>query len=72
MRSKASAASTAARQVRSLSAAVQVCSTGPKPASFPPMVIVTMSVVGFRAEIWLARTSAVLAPEQATNSKLAG
>jgi hypothetical protein len=36
------------------------------------MVIVTKSVVGWRAEIWLARTSAVVAPEQATKLKLAG
>ena len=32
-------------------AAVQVCKTDPNPASFPPMVIVTKSVVGCRAEI---------------------
>ena len=32
-----------------------------------PMVIVTKSLVGCRAETWLVRTSAVLASEQVTN-----
>jgi hypothetical protein len=51
---------------------VQVCNTGENPASFPPMVIVTKSVAAPTAEIWLASTSAVVAPEQAANAKLAG
>jgi len=36
------------------------------------MVIVTRSVLGATAEIWVLSTSMVLAPEQAAKLKLAG
>ena len=39
------------------------------PASLPPIVRLTSVVELFSAEIWLLRTSPVLAPEQATKEK---
>jgi hypothetical protein len=38
-----------------------------KPASLPPIVMVTRSVPAFRADNWLFSTSAVVAPEHAAN-----
>jgi hypothetical protein len=46
--------------------------TSAKPASLPPMLIVTSAVSAVTAPIWLARTSPVLAPEQATNENADG
>src|ERR1700678_3343270 len=43
-----------------------------KPASLPPIVMLTSVVLGLSAETWLLRTSAVVAPEQATETKEVG
>jgi len=42
------------------------------PASFPPIVMLTRVVLALSADTWLARASAVVAPEQAAETKLAG
>ena len=42
-------------------------STALKPASLPPTLMVTTPVDDDSADSWLAVTSAVVAPEQATN-----
>jgi hypothetical protein len=43
-----------------------------KPASLPPMVMLTSVVLALRADTWLLRTSAVVAPEHATDTNEAG
>jgi hypothetical protein len=43
-----------------------------KPASLPPIVMLTSVVLALSADTWLDKTSAVVAPEQATEVKLAG
>jgi hypothetical protein len=43
-----------------------------KPASFPPMVILTSVVDVLRDESWLLMTVLVVAPEQATKVKEVG
>ena len=40
-----------------------------KPASLPPMVMLTSVVLALSADTWLLRTSAVVAPEQATGRR---
>jgi hypothetical protein len=43
-----------------------------KPASLPPIVMLTSVVLALSAETWLLRTSDVVAPEQATETKEVG
>ncbi len=43
-----------------------------KPASLPPMVMLTSVVLALSADTWLLRTSAVVAPEHATETNEAG
>ena len=43
-----------------------------KPASLPPMVMLTSVVLALSADTWLLRTSAVVAPEQAIETNEAG
>jgi hypothetical protein len=50
----------------------QVFITLEKPASLPPIVMLTSVVPLFSDETWLEFTSDVVAPEQATNVKDAG
>jgi hypothetical protein len=50
----------------------QVSMTLEKPASLPPMVMETSVVLALSADTWLLSTSAVVAPEQATETKVAG
>src|SRR6266516_376166 len=50
---------------------MQVVTTLTKPASLPPMVMVTRVVLGLRLPSWLLRTSSVLAPLHAAKVKLA-
>src|ERR1700733_5198045 len=50
----------------------QVSMTLEKPASLPPIVMLTSVVLALSADTWLPRTSAVVAPEQATETNEAG
>jgi hypothetical protein len=50
----------------------QVSMTLAKPASLPPMVMLTSVVLALSADTWLLITSAVAAPEQATETNDAG
>ena len=49
-----------------------VSSTWLKPTSLPPMVMLTSVVRALRADSWLVRTVAVVAPAQATETNDAG
>ena len=51
---------------------MQVSITLEKPASFPPIVMLTSVVLALSADTWLLSTSAVVAPEQAAEVKVAG
>ena len=42
------------------------------PASLPPIVMLTSVVLALSADTWLLRTSAVVAPAQATETNEAG
>ena len=68
---KASADETACRQALSHSS-TQVSMTLEKPASLPPIEMLTRVVPAFSAASWPLRTSEVLAPLQATETKDAG
>ena len=68
---KFSAVSTAFRH-ELVDCSTQVCMTLEKPASLPPIVMLTSVVPALSAATWLLVTSAVVAPEQATELKLAG
>jgi hypothetical protein len=68
---KFSAAETALRH-ELVDSSTQVSITLEKPASLPPIVMLTSVVPLFSAETWLDMTSAVVAPEQATNVNEAG
>src|SRR6202012_382120 len=50
----------------------QVSITLAKPASLPPIVMLTSVVRSLRADSWLVRTVAVVAPAQATETNDAG
>ena len=50
----------------------QVSMTLEKPASLPPIVMLTSVVLALSADTWLLSTSAVVAPEHATEMKVAG
>jgi hypothetical protein len=43
-----------------------------KPASLPPIVMLTSVVLGLSADTWVLRTSDVAAPEHATETNEAG
>src|SRR5271156_4089931 len=68
---KGSAAATAFRHVP-VEESTQVSITLEKPASLPPIVMLTSVVLALSADTWLLSTSAVVAPEQATEVKVAG
>ena len=51
---------------------MQVSMTLEKPASLPPIVMLTSVVLALSADTWLLSTSAVVAPEQAAEMKVAG
>ena len=50
----------------------QVCITPEKPASLPPIVMLTSVVAALSAVTWLPITSEVVAPAQATETNEAG
>ena len=50
----------------------QVSITPEKPASLPPMVMLTSVVAALSADTWLLITSEVVAPAQATETNEAG
>ena len=50
----------------------QVSMTLEKPASLPPIVMLTSVVPALSADTWLLMTSAVVAPAQATETNEAG
>jgi hypothetical protein len=50
----------------------QVSMVPAKLASLPPIVMLTSVVLAVSAETWLLRTSAVVAPEHATETKEVG
>ena len=50
----------------------QVSMTLEKPASLPPIVMLTSVVLALSADTWLLSTSAVVAPAQATETNEAG
>src|SRR5580704_11917836 len=68
---KASAVETAFRH-EVVEDSTQVSMTLEKPASLPPIVMLTSVVLALSADTWLLSTSAVVAPEQATETKLVG
>ena len=68
---KASAADTAFRH-EVVEDSTQVSMTLAKPASLPPIVMLTSVVLALSADTWLLSTSAVVAPEHATETKAAG
>jgi hypothetical protein len=55
-----------------LDSSTQVSMTLEKPASLPPMVMLTSVVLALSADTWLLRTSAVVAPEHATETNEVG
>ena len=68
---KASAAATALRH-ELVELSTQVSITLEKPASLPPIVMLTSVVPALSADTWLLITSAVVAPAQATETNEAG
>jgi hypothetical protein len=68
---KASAVATAFKH-ELVEESTQVSITLEKPASLPPIVMLTSVLLALSADTWVAWTSAVVAPEQATEAKLVG
>ena len=68
MRARVSAAETALAHVDA-DASRHVATTGTKPMSLPPTVIVASVVDRSSGPSWPPRTVVVVAPEQATNAK---